>query len=98
MYTLSEGARPRQGLTRPRANHANGMATYLRFIKTYPEYHVCLLDSGELLNPSLKLSCNLSDLMFFPVTLDVRCYQVLLLIHFLIRGNMYRFIYVPGID
>ena len=51
---------------------AKGLATYLQFIKTF---HFCVFDSGYLLNLSLKLSCNVSDLMFVPVTLNVLCYE-----------------------
>ena len=45
---------------------AKGLATYLRFI----EYIICVLSTQvSFFNFSLKLSFNLSDVMFFPETL-----------------------------
>ena len=42
---------------------ANGLATYLQFIK---QLLFVFLSQVSSFNPSLKLSCNLSDFMFFP--------------------------------
>ena len=44
---------------------ANRLATYLQFVSKI--FFLCVLDSGQLIILSLKLSCNLSDFMCFSV-------------------------------